>query len=67
LEFYLFIPGEQTTRGVPPNRPSEYIYYSKEKLKNTIIQLGLNDPSAQEVMRAMEEYDRFSSAEAVRV
>jgi hypothetical protein len=58
-----FVPGEQTTRGAPPKRPSECLSYIRDKLKNTITQLGLNEPSVQEVMKAVEEYKMFSAAE----
>ena len=58
-----FVPGEQTTWGAPPKRPSECLSYIGDKLKNTIIRLGLKEPSVQEIMKAMEEYKMLSSAE----
>ena len=58
-----FVPGEKATWGTTPKRPSECLPTIRDKLKNTIKELGLNEPSEEEVMKALEEYKMFSPAE----
>jgi hypothetical protein len=58
-----FVPGEQSTSGTLRNRPSECLPHINDKLKETIKKLGLRQPSKEEVVKALEEYKMFSSAE----
>jgi hypothetical protein len=58
-----FVPGEQGTWGPPAKRPSECLIHTRDKLKNTIRDLSLAEPSNKEVMKALEEYKMFSPAE----
>ncbi len=58
-----FVPGEQTTWGPSPKCPSDCLPSIRDKLKGTINELGLDELSKEEVMKALDEYKMFSSAE----
>jgi hypothetical protein len=58
-----FLPGEKDKWGQAPKRRSECLPTIKNKLKNTIKELGLNEPSEQEVINVLEEYKMFTPAE----
>lgn len=58
-----FIPGEQGRFRAPPRRPSECLPHIREKLTNTIKDMGLNEPSREKVVQALEEYKLFSAVE----
>jgi hypothetical protein len=55
-----FVPGEQTTWGPSPKCPSDCLPSIRDKVNGTINELGLDEPSKQEVMKAMAEYKMFS-------
>jgi len=57
-----FVPGEKTPQGTP-QRPSDCLPQKKEQIKNTIKELGLEEPSQQEVIKALKEYNMFTAAE----
>ena len=57
-----FVPGEKAPWGAL-QRPSDSLPQLKEQIKDTITELVLEEPSRQEVMKALEEYNMFTAAE----
>lgn len=57
-----FVSGEKAPWGTP-QRPSECLPQKKEQIKDTIKELGLEEPSRQEIMKALQEYNMFTTAE----
>ena len=58
-----FVPGEESISGTLRNRPCECLPHINDKLKEAMRKLGLRQPSKEEVVKALEEYNMFSSAE----
>lgn len=58
-----FFPGEKALWGPSPQRPSDCLPQKKEQIKDTIKELGLEEPSRQEIMKALQEYNMFTAAE----
>jgi len=56
-------PGAQATWGTPTKRPSECLPDRRKRLKGAFEELGLNEPSKGDVMKALEEYKMFSATE----
>ena len=56
-----FVPGEKAPWGTP-QRPSECLPQKKEQIKDTIKELGLEEPSRQEIIKALQEYNMFTTA-----
>lgn len=57
-----FVPGEKAPWGTP-QRPSDCLPHKKEEIKDTVKELGLEEPSRQEVIKALKEYNMFTTAE----
>ena len=58
-----YVPGEAATWGTPPKRPSECLPDHRKRLREAIKELGLNEPSKADIMKALGEYKMFSPAE----
>lgn len=58
-----FKPGEQSALYIPPKRVRDCLPHIAGRLRNTIHELGLKEPSGKEVVRALEEYKMLTAAE----
>lgn len=58
-----YVRGEKGTLGTPPHRPSECLPTRRRRLREAIGQLGLNEPSTADIIKALHEYKMFLPAE----
>jgi len=58
-----FIPGEAASWGRPPKRPCECLPDHRKSLQEAIRGLGLAEPSKAQIMKALGEYNMFSTTE----
>ena len=62
-----YVPGETATSGKPPSRPSECLPDHRKRLREAIKELGLNEPSTGNIMKALGEYKMFTPAELAEI
>jgi hypothetical protein len=58
-----YVPGETLSVGNPPRRPRECLPDRRNRLREAIKDIGLNEPTTAEIMKALSEYKMFSPAE----
>ncbi len=58
-----FVPNEHFPWGPAPKRPSECLPDHRKQLRELFKELGLEEPSKADIMKAMSEYKMFSQAE----
>jgi hypothetical protein len=58
-----YVPNEKETWGPAPKRPSECLPDCRKQLRELIKELGLEEPSKANIMKALGEYKMFSQAE----
>jgi hypothetical protein len=54
-----FVPNDPSV-DLPPKRPSEGLRSISEKVRDTFAEVGLNEPSNEDVIRALEQYRMFT-------
>jgi len=62
-----YVPGERSTWGTPPKRPSECLPSYRKRLREAIKALDLDEPSNADIMKAIGEYKMFSATELVEL
>jgi hypothetical protein len=63
LQKVRYVPEEQATWGTPTKRPCECLPDRRRKLREAIKELGLNEPTKANIMKALGEYKMFSPEE----
>jgi hypothetical protein len=58
-----YVPGETATWGKPPSRPCDCLPDHRRRLREAIKELGLEEPSKANIMKALGEYKMFSPGE----
>ena len=58
-----YVPNEKATWGPAPKRPSECLPECRKQLRVLIKELGLEEPSKANIMKALGEYKMFSQVE----
>lgn len=58
-----YIPGEQSTYGPAPQRPKECLQAWSKRIRATLEEVGVEEPSKNDVRKALEDYRMFSTAE----
>ena len=58
-----YVPNEKETWGPAPKRPSECLPDCRKRLREFIKELGLEEPSRANIMKALGEYKMFSQVE----
>jgi len=58
-----FLPNESDRHGTPPKRPRQCLPTTAASVRNAFAQVGLAEPSWQDVRDALEQYRMFSDKE----
>jgi len=58
-----YVPDEKATWGTPPKRPSECLPDHRKRLREHIKELGLEEPTKANIMKALGEYQMFTPIE----
>ncbi len=62
-----YVPGETSKWEIPPSRPSECLPDHRKRLREAVKELGLNEPSKADIMKALGEYKMFTAAELTEI
>jgi hypothetical protein len=62
-----FVPNERAKDWISPTRPSDCLPQIREKLRNRLKELKLRKPSQEQVRKAIEDYNMFSSKQLTEI
>lgn len=63
VQRFRFVPNEKFPWGPAPKRPNECLPDHRKQLRELFKELGLEEPSKADIVKAMSEYKMFSQTE----